>query len=132
LRCGVGRARLSAQNVIAGYEQLIVRAHQRGLRIIGATLTPLRGHVPRDPLYGYYDDAKEAKREAINDWIRTSSKFDGVIDFDQLTKDAADPKHVTAEYDKGDHLHRMMPATRRWRVRSTSKCSARDSPQSNA
>ena len=41
------------------------------------------------------------EREAINDWIRTSGKFDGVVD----TRDPADPKHIKAEYDHGDHLH---------------------------
>jgi hypothetical protein len=89
--------------VIAGYEQLIARAHQRGLRIIGATLTPFDDTFHGTVLYGYYDEEKEAKRDPINDWIRTSGRFDGVIDFDQLTNDAADPKHIKAEYDKGDH-----------------------------
>jgi lysophospholipase L1-like esterase len=95
----------SAQDVIVGYEQLIARAHEHGMRIIGATLTPFEDTFHGTPLYGYYDDAKEAKREAINDWIRNSGKFDGVVDFDALTRDPADPKHIKAEYDHGDHLH---------------------------
>jgi len=95
----------SAQDVITGYEQLIARAHEHHLRILGATLTPFEDTFHGTPLYGYYDDAKEAKREAINDWIRKSGQFDGVIDFDALVRDPADPKHMKAEYDHGDHLH---------------------------
>jgi lysophospholipase L1-like esterase len=91
--------------VIAGYEQLVDRAHERGLRILGATLTPFEDTFHGTPLYGFYDGAKEAKREAINNWIRTSGKFDGVIDFDALVRDPSDPKHIKAEYDHGDHLH---------------------------
>ena len=100
-----GEAAPSAEDVIAGYEQLIARAHERHLRIIGATLTPFEDTFHGTPLYGFYDEAKEAKREAVNNWIRTSGKFDGVIDFDAVTRDPADPKHIKAEYDHGDHLH---------------------------
>jgi lysophospholipase L1-like esterase len=95
----------SAQDVITGYEQLIARAHEHHLRILGATLTPFEDTFHGTPLYGYYDAAKEAKREAVNDWIRKSGQFDGVIDFDALVRDPADPKHIKAEYDHGDHLH---------------------------
>jgi lysophospholipase L1-like esterase len=95
----------SAEDVIAGYEQLIARAHAHGMRIIGATLTPFEDTFHGGPLYGYYNEAKEAKRAAINEWIRTSGAFDGVIDFDAATRDPADPKHIQARYDKGDHLH---------------------------
>ncbi|MBV8575101.1 MAG: SGNH/GDSL hydrolase family protein [Acetobacteraceae bacterium] len=95
----------SADDVIAGYEQLIARAHAHHLRIIGATLTPFEDTFHGTPLYGYYSETKEAKREAINDWIRRSGDFDGVIDFDAIARDAHDPKHIRAEYDKGDHLH---------------------------
>ena len=57
------------------------------------------------PLQGYYGEAKEAKREAINRWIRTGGAFDGVIDFDAVARDPANPRRLRAEYDKGDHLH---------------------------
>jgi lysophospholipase L1-like esterase len=95
----------SAEDVIDGYEQIIARAHANGMRIIGATLTPFEDTFRGTPLYGYYSEAKEAKRAAINQWIRTSGAFDGVIDFDAATRDPANPKHIRAEYDKGDHLH---------------------------
>ena len=81
-------------------------AHEHHLRNPGRALsTPFEDTFHGTPLYGYYDEAKEAKREAINDWIRKSGQFDGVIDFDALTRDPADPKHIKAEYDHGDHLH---------------------------
>ena len=63
---------------IASHQQLIERAHARGLAILGGTLTPYWGA-------GYYTEAGEAKRQALNDWIRTSKAYDGVIDFDKAT-----------------------------------------------
>jgi hypothetical protein len=75
------------------------------VRIVGATLTQFEDAFRGNPLYGYYDEAKESKRQAVNAWIRTSGAFDGVIDFDAATRDPANPRHIRAEYDKGDHLH---------------------------
>jgi len=54
---------------------------------------------------GYYTAAGEAKREAVNTWIRTSGAFDGVIDFDAVMRDPADPLRLDPAYDSGDHLH---------------------------
>jgi len=89
---------VSAAQVIAGYRQLIAQAHARGLRIFGATLLPFQGA-------GYYTAAGEATREALNTWIRTSGAFDGVIDFDAVMRDPADPLRLNPAYDSGDHLH---------------------------
>jgi lysophospholipase L1-like esterase len=94
----------SADDVIFGYKQLIERAHMAGLRIIAATLTPFEDTFKGAPFEGYYNADKEAKREAINAFIR-SGAFDGVIDFDKATQDPANPKHIRADYDSGDHLH---------------------------
>jgi len=95
----------SAEDVIAGYKQLIARAHTSKMRIIAGTLTPFENTFQGGPLFGYYNEAKEAKRQAINQWIRTSGAFDGVIDFDAAARDPANPKHIRAEFDVGDHLH---------------------------
>jgi lysophospholipase L1-like esterase len=95
----------SADDIIAGYRQLIARAHAHDMRIIGATLTPFEDTFRGNPLFGYYSEEKEAKRQAVNQWIRTSGAFDGVIDFDAVTRDPNDPKHIRAEFDSGDHLH---------------------------
>ena len=95
----------AAEDVIAGYQQLIDRAHAHGMKIIGATLTPFEDAFAGGPLEGYYNDEKEAKRVAVNDWIRNSGAFDGVIDFDEVVRDPENPKRIRAQYDSGDHLH---------------------------
>jgi lysophospholipase L1-like esterase len=95
----------SADDIIQGYRQLIEQAHAQGMKIIGATLTPFEDTFQGGPLEGYYDTDKEAKRVAVNAWIRGDGNFDGVIDFDALAADPANPKHIKAEFDSGDHLH---------------------------
>ena len=89
---------VSAAQIIAGYRQLIAVAHARGVKVFGATLLPFRGA-------GYYTAAGEATREAVNTWIRTSGAFDGVIDFDAVMCDPAEPLWLNPTYDSGDHLH---------------------------
>lgn len=89
---------VTAEDIIAGYKQLIVRAHDRGIVIIGATLTPAGPRAPFTP-------AHEARRAAVNAFIRTGGQFDGVIDFDAITRDPANPLQFLAKYDSGDHLH---------------------------
>ena len=95
----------TAEDITNGYRQLIQRAHEHGLRVLGATLTPFEDTFKGGPLEGYYNPEKEKIREAVNDWIRHSGEFDGVIDFDALTRDQADPHHIRAEYNSGDNLH---------------------------
>jgi lysophospholipase L1-like esterase len=92
---------VTADEMIAGYRQLIARAHERGLRIIGATMTPFQDTT----IPGYYSEANEAKRAAVNRWIRTSGEFDGVVDFDRAVRDPAQPLRMLPLYDSGDHLH---------------------------
>jgi len=96
---------LTAEQITDGYKQLIQRAHLRGLRILGATLTPFEDTFKGGPLEGYYNPEKEKVREAVNDWIRKSGAFDGVIDFDVVVRDPANPKHIKADYNSGDNLH---------------------------
>jgi lysophospholipase L1-like esterase len=96
----------TAEEIIAGYQQIVARAHAAGLKILGATLTPFDDAFHNwMPLYGFNSPEKEVKREALNKWIRTSGAFDGVIDFDAVVRDPANPKHIKAEFDSGDHLH---------------------------
>jgi lysophospholipase L1-like esterase len=92
------RPNVSAAQIIAGYQQIIAQAHAAGLKIFGGTLTPFKGA-------GYYSDAGEAKREAVNHWILTSGAFDGVIDFASVVADPSDPTMMALRYDSGDHLH---------------------------
>jgi lysophospholipase L1-like esterase len=91
----------TADEIIAGHQQLIERAHARGLKIYGATLTPFEG----TPFPGYFTPAGEAKRQAVNAWIRTSGEYDAVIDFDLVTRNPNDPTFLLPAYDSGDHLH---------------------------
>ena len=88
----------SADDVIGAHKQIIERAHARGLKIFGATLTPFYGAA-------YYTEVGEAKRQAVNDWIRTGKAYDGVVDFDKATRDPNDPRKFLAQYDSSDHLH---------------------------
>ena len=91
----------SAQDIIDAYRQLISRAHVRGIRVIGATLTPCEGvDIP-----GYYSDAKESVRETVNKWIKTSRAFDGVIDFDTVVRDPDHPTRLSPKFASKDHLH---------------------------
>ncbi|MEE3663186.1 SGNH/GDSL hydrolase family protein [Brenneria sp. g21c3] len=89
----------------AGYRQLIAQAHRRGIRVIGATLTPFAGALPDTPLDNYYHPEKDALRRQVNDWIRGSGAFDAVIDFDAVLRDAAHPERLDGDVDSGDRLH---------------------------
>ncbi|MEJ8856769.1 SGNH/GDSL hydrolase family protein [Variovorax robiniae] len=89
---------VTASQLIAGYRQLIARAHQKGVRIFGATLPPFEGA-------GYYSAEGEGKRQAVNNWIRTGGEYDGVIDFDQAIRDPNRPSRMRTQYDSGDRLH---------------------------
>jgi lysophospholipase L1-like esterase len=92
---------VSADDLIAGFKQMIERAHEKGLKIFGATITPFEGTV----FPGYFTPEKEAKRKAVNEWIRTGRAFDGVIDFEKAIRDPQNPNRVLPAYDGGDHLH---------------------------
>lgn len=98
-------APMDAEQLIAGYRQLIARARVRGVRIVGATMTPFAGALQGTPLEGHFSPAKDAVRRKVNDWIRGSGEFDAVADFDKVLRDPSDPVRLLAAYDSGDHLH---------------------------
>ena len=89
---------ITSSDIIAGYQQIIARAHARGIKVIGGTLLPFKGAA-------YYTPAKDQIREEVNRWIRTSRAFDAVVDMEQVMRDPADPLILRAAYDSGDHLH---------------------------
>jgi lysophospholipase L1-like esterase len=91
-------APVTVNDLIAGYRQLIARAHAKGIAVFGATLTPFQGAA-------YYSPEKDVVRQAVNNWIRSSDEFDAVIDFDAVTRDPANPLRFNPAYDSGDHLH---------------------------
>jgi lysophospholipase L1-like esterase len=89
---------VTVDQIIAGHKQLIRRAHARGLKIYGGTLTPFDG-------FFFSSALKEEARQAINAWIRTSGEYDAVIDFDEVLRDPSFPSRLLPIYDSGDHLH---------------------------
>jgi lysophospholipase L1-like esterase len=107
----LGGGGATAAQVIEGMRQLVARVHARGIKIIGATLTPSAGTSVAG-LENYGTAETDARRRAINDFIRTSGTFDGVADFSTATEDPANPGHLRPQYDvnssvggAGDHLH---------------------------
>ena len=96
---------VSADDIIGGYRQFIARAHELGLKIYGATITPQQvlqfGGIPTDE----QRQSGEVTRQTINQWIRTSGEYDGVIDFDEAVRDPDHPDALLPEYDGGDHIH---------------------------
>ena len=89
---------VSAEQIIAGMQEIIDRSHAEGLEIHGATLLPFEGA-------DYYTEEGEAKRQEVNDFIRNSGEFDSVIDFDRATRAPDNPQALLPEYDSGDNLH---------------------------
>jgi lysophospholipase L1-like esterase len=95
----------AAEEIVAGYKQLIERARIRGIKVIGAPLIPFENALAGTLNQGYFTPEKEAQRQAVNHWIRTGGAFDGIIDFESVLADRADPSALDPAYDSGDHLH---------------------------
>jgi lysophospholipase L1-like esterase len=89
---------VAPQDLIGAYLQIITRAHEQGLQVIGGTILPFEGAM-------YFSAEKEAVRTAVNQWIRTSGKFDGLVDFDAAVRDPGNHGRMRPELDSGDHLH---------------------------
>ncbi|MBF5045792.1 MULTISPECIES: SGNH/GDSL hydrolase family protein [Myxococcaceae] len=96
--------RVSAEALIAGFRELVTRAHRRGIRLVGTTLSPFEGAVGPKP--GYFSPEKERVRVQVNAWLRGGhTGFDAVVDFDALLRDPEHPARLLPRYDSGDHLH---------------------------
>ncbi|MFF8028138.1 SGNH/GDSL hydrolase family protein [Streptomyces sp. NPDC007896] len=89
---------VTVDDMIAGYRQIIDRAHAAGKCVVGATVMPFKG-------WSEYDAASEAVRQGVNDWIRNSGALDAVTDFDRITRNPYDPQLILPFFDGGDHLH---------------------------
>jgi lysophospholipase L1-like esterase len=89
---------IEASALIGAYQQIIDRAHLRGIKVIGGTLLPFLGAM-------YYSETGDQTRQSVNQWIRSSGGFDAVVDFDRALRDPKDPDRLAAGYDSGDHLH---------------------------
>jgi lysophospholipase L1-like esterase len=88
------------KRVLSAYEQIVLRAHAHGLRVLGATITPYAGSD-----YYHPGPLSETDRQAVNTWIRAAGHFDAVIDFDSVVRDPQHPDRLLPTYDCGDHLH---------------------------
>lgn len=82
------------------YEQIVVRAHAQGIKVIGATILPYVGSDYYNP-----SPSDEADRQALNQWIRAPGHFDAIVDLDKVMRDPGHPERLLPAYDCGDHLH---------------------------
>ncbi|MDN7676214.1 SGNH/GDSL hydrolase family protein [Burkholderia oklahomensis] len=94
LDCDAPHTQVDVQSLIEGYRRVIAAAHARGVAVFGATLTP--ASLP---------PARETIRRQVNEWIRTSGAFDGVVDFDVALRDPAKPSELQRRYNSGDGIH---------------------------
>lgn len=94
LDCDSPHTSVTAADLIGGYQRVIAAARHRGVKVFGATLTP--ASLP---------PSRETIRLAVNQWIRTSHAFDGVVDFDAALRDPVQPSRLQRAFDSGDHIH---------------------------
>lgn len=92
----------TADRLIKGKQSLIDLAHERGLRIVGATILPFEGMRTEGSAW---TDEMEAVRQEVNRWVRQDAAYDGFIDFDQALRDPQQPSRLAFDYDCGDGLH---------------------------
>ena len=104
IRNRMGRAdeNVTAEQMISGLKQLALRARARGIKFFGGTLPPFENETF---FPGAWTPEGEAKRQAVNTWIRTGGAFDAVIDFEAGVRDPSHPTRMLPIYDCGDHLH---------------------------
>lgn len=95
---GMDQPQITVEEMIAGYKQLIARAHEKGIKVIGSPIGPYKGA-------SYWSEEGEAARQKINDWILTGGAFDGIVRLDTAFADPADPRQMREGYHMGDHLH---------------------------
>jgi lysophospholipase L1-like esterase len=89
---------ITAEQMIAGFKQIVARAHEKGIKVIASPIGPYKGA-------SYWSEEGEAARQKINTWIVDSGTFDGVLRFDTAFADPADPRQMREDYQMGDHLH---------------------------
>lgn len=85
------------RTLIEAYRDFVRLAHSKGIRIYGGTITPIRNT-------SYWSDVREKVRQNVNEWIRTSGNFDGVIDFEKAVADPQAPDTFRKEL-QSDWLH---------------------------
>jgi lysophospholipase L1-like esterase len=93
-----GDPHATAEDLIAAFDGIVERVRSKGIVVYGATILPFEGSF-------YFSAESERERQRVNGWIRTSGRFDAVIDFDAITRDPTAPTRLSPEVDGGDHLH---------------------------
>jgi lysophospholipase L1-like esterase len=101
-RSGLAHEVVSADDLINGLNQMAMRARARGIKMFGGTITPFENETF---MLGAWTPEKEAKRIAVNEWMRGSGAFHATIDFDKFMCDPDHPARMLPIYDNGDHLH---------------------------
>jgi lysophospholipase L1-like esterase len=99
------REKVSVEDIVSGYRQLIAQGHRKRIRVIGTTNPPFENSAFEGLVAAFYSSEREAVRQKVNDWIRSSGEFDGVVDLDAVLRDPGHPTQLLAAYDSGDHLH---------------------------
>jgi lysophospholipase L1-like esterase len=99
---GASTSQQVATNLINAYQTMINQAHQAGIRAYGVPILPFGGST-------FDTAAHQTARQTVNNWIRTSGKWDAVIDLDAVVRDPANTNRLLANFDSGDHLH-LTPA----------------------
>ena len=97
--------KVSADDIVSGYRQLIASGHRKGIRVIGTTNPPFENSAFEGLVSSFYTAEREALRQKVNDWIRSTDEFDGVVDLDAVLRDPGHPTRLLPAYDSGDHLH---------------------------
>ena len=100
---------VTAEKLIAAYEEVIDRSHAKGIKVIGATLLPIQNSRKDTP-------ANEAARQAVNKWIREGHRFDAVLDFEKVVQDPENPLRIRKDLT-GDYVH---PNTEGYRLMAES------------
>lgn len=95
--CQDSLAEQTARKLILAYQEMAAKAHEKAIKVYGATITPFKGN-------GWYSHFHEAARQTVNDWIRTTKVFDGVVDFDSVVRDPQHTDRLRPEYSD-DWLH---------------------------
>ncbi len=94
-----------AAAILGGHRQIVERAHSHGIKVIAGTFLPFEGTNLGAIAPGYYSAEKDARRQQINDAIRKSTAYDGVIDFEAVVRDPGHPLQLLAKFKGADNLH---------------------------
>lgn len=92
-----GCSMTTSNNVINAFSTIADSARARGIKVYGSPITPFNGN-------GYYSVNSEACRQRINTWVRSTPKYDAVIDFDKVVRNPADTTRILSTYNN-DGLH---------------------------